>query len=170
MTVPACRSCNSSWADDEAHFRNILIISGESNAAVHELWQTSVRRSIEQIDGHRRLSNIVSQMVPVEAAGEQRWMVYPARDESVLRVLKKVVIRGLSHFHGLESAVPDERVWVDVMRYRIPDYLLSETKFLHREADICEYWYESYGEGELSSVWFLRLFEKREFVASIRRT
>ncbi len=27
LTVPACRACNGSWSDDEAHFRSIMVIA-----------------------------------------------------------------------------------------------------------------------------------------------
>ena len=95
-------------------------------------------------------------------------MIYPAQDERVLRVLKKTV-RGLSHFHGVESAVSEQRVWVDVMKYQIPDVFVAEIQFHHREPDVCEYWYKSYTEGEQSSVWLLKFFEQRTFIASVRR-
>jgi hypothetical protein len=95
-------------------------------------------------------------------------MIYPAQDESVRRVLKKV-IRGLSHFHGIESAVPEERVWVDVLKYHIPDELRAKVQFHHREPDIFEYWYQTYDDEELSSVWVLRFFEQRTFIGSISR-
>ena len=95
-------------------------------------------------------------------------MIYPARDERVLRVLKKIV-RGLSHHHGIETAVAEERVWVDVMKYRIPDEFVAEIEFHHREPDVCEYWYETDYEGELSSVWLLKFFGRRMFIASVSR-
>ena len=168
ITVPACSSCNRGWADDEAHLRNVLLLAGETNAAVQELWETTARRSFSEVDGHRRLHDLANTLVPVKVEGQDRWKVYPAKDERVVRVLKKTV-RGLSHFHRVETAVAEERVWVDVMKYRIPDKFVREIKFNHREPDVCEYWYEALDEGELSSVWLLRYFEKRTFIAAVAR-
>lgn len=168
MTVPSCGPCNRGWADDEAHFRNVLLLSGDPNAAVQELWETTARRSFREVDGRRRLQDLVDRMVPVQVEGHDRWMIYPAQDERVLRVLRKIV-RGLSHFHGVESAVSEERVWVDVMKYRIPEEFVADIRFHHREPDVCEYWYEAYDAGEFSSVWHLRFFERRVFVGSVSR-
>ncbi len=169
ITVPACSLCNRSWADDEAHFRKVLLVAGNPNAAVQELWETTTHRSFYEVDGRRRLQDLANCMVPVQIEDRDRWMIYPARDERVLRVLKKIV-RGLSHFHGLATAVPEERVWVDVMKYSIPDEFLAESQFHHRDPDVCEYWYEACDEAELSSIWLLKFFERRVFIGSVSRT
>ncbi len=165
ITVPACPSCNRSWADDEAHFRNIVLMAGESNDASKELWPKAVR-SFEQVDGQRRLRDVRRLMEPAQVAGVERWLVYPGRDERVLRVVRKIV-RGLSYFHGLGVVDSDEHVWVDVMKFRIPDELLGSLEFRHREADIFQYWFEPYDEGEFRSVWYLKFFERLPFIASV---
>lgn len=51
ITVPACLPCNKSWADDEVHFRNMLLISGDPNPVVRELWEGKTSRSFTQVDG-----------------------------------------------------------------------------------------------------------------------
>jgi hypothetical protein len=107
-------------------------------------------------------------MVPVKVEGQDRWMIYPASDQRVLRVLKKVV-RGLAHFHGLESHVAEDRVWVDVLKFRMPEDLLAEVTFQQREADVCEYWYQAYDDAECSSLWLLRFYERRVFIGSVSR-
>ncbi len=163
ITIPACPRCNRSWADDEAHFRNIVLMAGESNHASSELWPKAVR-SFDQIDGPRRLRDIRRLMEPTEVAGVERWRVYPGRDDRVLRVVRKI-IRGLSYFHGLGIVRTDERVWADVMKFRIPDELAVE--FRHREPDIFQYWFESYHTGEFRSVWYLKFFERLTFIASV---
>jgi hypothetical protein len=166
ITVPSCSRCNRGWSDDEAHFRNVLLVAGEPNAAVHELWQTTARRGFRKTDGQRRLLDLIQGMVPVTVDTRQRWMIYPGRDDRVLRVVRKIV-RGLSHFHAVESAVSEDRVWTDVLKYQIPDELVRATPFHHRESDVIEYWYEAYEEGGLSSVWCLKFFERRVFVAAV---
>ena len=85
ITVLSCGRCNRGWSDDEAHFRNVLLVAGESNAAVLELWQTTARRGFSQADGRRRLRDLVQGMVPVTVKGHKRWMIYPGRDDRVLR-------------------------------------------------------------------------------------
>ena len=115
LTVPACRGCNGSWADDEAHFRNVLLVSGESNDPVTELWNGPAARGFRDVDGLRRLRDLASLLRPVVVDGQPRHMIYPAQDPRVLRVVRKVV-RGLSYHHELWAPVSDGRVWADVMR------------------------------------------------------
>jgi len=95
-------------------------------------------------------------------------MIYPARDERVLRVIKKIVC-GLSHHHGIESAIPESRITADVMKFRIPDEFLNEIQFRHREWDIIQYWYETYQDGPTSALWLLNFFERRMFIAWVLR-
>jgi len=36
ITVLSCTKCNNGFADDEAHFRNVLTLAGEPNFALKE--------------------------------------------------------------------------------------------------------------------------------------
>src|SRR4051812_33325135 len=110
ITVPACLPCNNGWADDETHFRNIMLLSGHPTPVVRELWAGKVRRSFMYCDGGRRARDLVAQMVPVQTPQRERHMVYPGRDRRVVRIVRKVV-RGLCHHHGLLPPVLDEQVW-----------------------------------------------------------
>jgi hypothetical protein len=166
--VPACGACNRGWSDDEAHFRNVLLVAGEPNDAVAELWASKAMRSFYDIDGRRRVTELFKLMKPVIVEDQKRWMIYPGKDERVIRVVRKIV-RGLSSFHRIESAIQERRVWADVLKFQIPDYLTDSVTFHHREADILRYWYEAYDEGDLSSLWLLTFFERRTFVASVER-
>lgn len=168
LTVPSCSECNRGWSNDEAHFRNVLLVAGEPNEPVRELWTTTALRSFDEIDGQRRLQDLVEQMVPVRIAGEDRWMIYPAHDSRVMRIIRKI-IRGLSHHHRIETALPEIRITAEVMRYKIPEGLEEELHFHHREADIIEYWYNVYEDGPTTSSWLLRFFERRVFVAWVSR-
>jgi hypothetical protein len=165
ITVPACSSCNRGWADDEAHFRTVMLLAGESNNPVQELWPRA-KRSFDLVDGQRRLRDIFQIIERIQVSGVDRLMIYPGRDERVLRVVRKVV-RGLAYFHGLGTIASDRRVWTDVLKYRIQDGLLESVTFKHREPDVFQYWFEAYDKGELSSIWYLKFFEKREFIASV---
>jgi hypothetical protein len=107
--VPACVPCNSGWADDEPHFRNVILLAGVPTLAVRELWEGKTRRSLKQPDGRRRALEIAKLLVPVTTNDGDRHMIYPAQDERVLRIVRKTV-RCLCHRHGLLSPVLDGQV------------------------------------------------------------
>lgn len=165
ITVPACGNCNRGYADDEPHFRDVLVAAGEPNAAVREVWNTKTVRSFDQPDGHRRVRDLAAGLVPVTLNGAERYRIYPDRDPRVVRVLRKIV-RGLCHFHGVETAVADERISVEVHKYRLPPQLAAQPLH-HFDPKVFQYWWEVYDEPELASIWFLRFFERREFVAAV---
>lgn len=166
LVVPACSACNSSWSADEAHFRDIVLMSGPKNRPVEELWSTKVRRSFEKVDGHQRLRDIVAQMVPVTVEGQARHKVYPGKDPRVIRVIKKIV-RGLCHYHGLRTAVSDKEVRADVMKYQVPPALLEEMPSFHREADIFEYRYSVLNDRDVHSAWLMTFFARTRFMGIV---
>ncbi len=165
LTVPACSDCNNSWSDDEAHFRNIMILAGESNSVVYELWDNTLR-SFDKIDGHKRLSDIFEAMKPVDIDGIKQHMVYPAKDEKVVRVMKKI-IRGLSHRHNVLTVVPDTRIWVNVLQYQVPELFLKEMQYAHVEKDIVEYRFQILNDNEIQSAWIITFFERVTFVGIV---
>ena len=89
LTVRTCKSCYNDWSDDEAHFRNVLPVAGEANDAVRELWNTSVNRSFNHIDGKRRLVDLVQQMKLVQTPKGEQYKIYLGQDVRVNRILKK---------------------------------------------------------------------------------
>ncbi len=146
LTIPACRSCNSGWADDEAHFRNILVLAGESpNATRRELWNTTILSSFNELDGLRRRQDIIKKMKPVEVANSERYMIFPGEDDRVMRVVRKI-IRGLCSYHKVMSPVSDKQVWADILKYVVPQELLNQLTSYHREQDIVEYRYQVMNE------------------------
>jgi hypothetical protein len=169
ITVPECATCNRGWSDDEAHFRTVLLLAGEPNDSVREIWTTKAAPSFSHADGRRRVLDIWERLVPVEVENMARHMIYPGRDERVIRIIKKIV-GGLSHFHGIESRVDPSRIFADVLRYPVPDELWREGTFHERESDIFRYWFRSYEddrEKELSSLWILTFFDQRTFIAVV---
>jgi hypothetical protein len=167
LTIPACNVCNCSWSDDEVHFRNILALAGEPNKPRRELWDGPIHRGLfEQPDGIRRVRDLVDTWRTVEADGKRRHKVYPGEDPRVIRVVKKIV-RGLSHHHGIETAVPESRVWVDVLKYHIPEEFVSEMICQHREADIAEYRYAVVDDCGIKSAWLMTFFEKVLFLGVV---
>lgn len=166
LTIPSCNVCNNGWADDEAHFRNILALAGEPNDTRRELWETPVQRSLQQVDGPRRIQDIVDAWRLVEIDGKSRHMVYPGDDVRVTRVVKKI-IRGLSHYHGVLSAVPESRVCANIMKYRMPDEILTQMTYTHREPDVAEYRYSVIGKFGIQSAWLIRFYERVKFIGVV---
>src|SRR5258708_29326261 len=74
ITVPACSGCNRGYSDDEAHFRTVILMAGDANEAVQELWQKT-ERSFRKVDGKRRVTEIRKMMVPVKVSGEERHLI-----------------------------------------------------------------------------------------------
>jgi hypothetical protein len=166
LTVPSCRTCNNGWSDDEAHFRNVMLLAGEPNDAVNELWNTTAARSFQHKDGRRRLRDLVEMMNLIKTQEGERHMIFPAKDERVMRVIKKVV-RGLCHYHKVLTPVSETRVWVDVLKYIVPLAFLDEMSIHHREQDIFEYRYRVLNEEGIHSAWLLTFFEQRTFIGIV---
>lgn len=169
ITVPACLACNKSWQDDEPHFRTMLLISGEANSVVKELWHGPTRRSFRHADGDRRRREVASQLVPVKRPSGNRHLVYPARDPRVLRVVRKV-IRGLCHKHNLLSPVSDRQVWADIQKFGIPPEFASAFKEAHAEQDILRYQFAPLDDEHIHSVWILTFFERTPFLGIVFRS
>lgn len=166
LTVRTCRSCNNGWSDDEVHFRNVMSVAGEANGAVRELWNTSVDRSFNHIDGMRRLADLVEQMKLVQTPEGEQYKIYPGQDARVTRILKKV-IRGLCYHHGFPTPIEEARIWVDVLKYSVPPGFLSEMVTGHREQDVFQYQYHALSDQCMQSVWLLTFYEKREFIGIV---
>jgi hypothetical protein len=169
ITVPECPACNRGWSDDEVHFRTVLLLAGEPNDSVKELWTTKAAPSFSHKDGQRRVLDVYERLVPVQVEDVDRHMIYPGQDERVIRIIKKIVC-GLSHHHGIESQIDPSRVFADVLRYPVPEDLWLEGTFHERESDIFRYWFRSYGdasEKDLSSLWILTFFDRCTFIAVV---
>jgi hypothetical protein len=169
ITVPACAACNGSWPDDEAHFRNVLLLSGEPNAAVRELREGRTRRSFTYGDGRKRARDLFEQFVPIETSEGARHLIYPARDERVLRIVRKIV-RGLCRHHELLSPVADDQVLADIQKFVIPNEFLREMTTAHVEADVIEYRFCVIDEPEIHSGWLLTFFERTPFFCIVFRS
>jgi hypothetical protein len=169
ITVPACVACNNGWANDESHFRNMMLLSGEPTPAVRELWEGKTRRSFAAADGRKRLRDLMAQMVPVKTPEGDRYMIYPAKDERVLRVVRKIV-RGLCHYHRLLSPVPDEQVLADIQQFEFSREILAETISGHAEEDVLQYRFGVVDEPEIHSGWFLRFFRRVGFFCIVYRS
>jgi hypothetical protein len=163
-----CHPCNHGWSDDEAYFRGVLLLAGEPNDPVRELWAANLTRSLKEKDGLRRAKELVQRFVPVTVDGQDRKMIYPGDDPRVIRIIRKIV-RGLSHHHRVEDGIEDARIRADVLRFSIPDDLWSSGTFHKTGSDIFRYWYKTFDKDdkELSSLWILTFFDRREFIAIV---
>ena len=167
LTVFACGNCNNSWSNDEVHFRNVLLLSGDSpNLPRQELWKGPVRRSFKKIDGEKRVRDLLELIEPVQTEQGLRQIIYPAKDERVMRVVRKIV-RGLCHYHKIMSPVSDSRVWTDVLRYAIPKTILTQMEYIHREEDIVKYWYLMLNDPLIHSAWLFLFYESVKFIGLV---
>jgi hypothetical protein len=167
ITVPACFPCNQGFARDEVQFRNVLLLCGHT-AVTREVWEGSTRRSFGYADGHKRLVDLAAQMVPVETPEGPRHMVYPARDERVMRIVRKV-IRGLSRHHELPWPVQDGQIFADVQRFEAPPEIVGTMTSAHAEEDVLQYQFAS-ADPDMHSLWLLRFYKRATFVGLVYRT
>ena len=144
----------------------MLVLSGDQpNTARQELWHTT-QRSFDKVDGPRRITDLIAQMKAVTTPEGLRHKVLPGQDRRVMRVVRKV-IRGLCHYHDVLTAVPDERVWVDVMKYEVPPAFLQEMHYQHRDPDIVEYRYQVLNEEGMNSAWLITFLKRVTFIGVV---
>ena len=147
-----------------------MVVAGEPNASVYELWHGQTQRSFLELDGERRLKDLFGQMVPIQTPeGQRRSKIYPAKDERVMRVVRKI-IRGLCHHHKLFPHVLDDQVWADIQRFEVPSDFLDEMPSRHVEADIFKYRYGVIDDPDMHSGWLLHFFERTPFFAVVFRS
>jgi hypothetical protein len=168
ITVGACERRNKSWSADEVHFRNMLLISGDPASVVHELWKGSTRRSFTYADGSKRMRDLLARVVLVQTPQGERHMVYPGRDERVMRIVRKAV-RGLPHHHELLSPVLDNQVFADVQRFEVPSEFLAQMTSAHAEEDVLQYRFGIIDDPDIHSCWLLRLFNRTAFFCIVFR-
>lgn len=163
-TVPECVMCKKIWQDAETQFRNIVLVAGEPNNSVTELWSGPVIRSFDKPSGPRWLRDLTAQMVPVETAAGPRYAVYPDRDSRVMTVVRRI-IRGLCHYHNLGTAIADCRVFAQVMRYEIPPAFWERFVPNNLGDQFCRYWYYDLRaeDPDHHSSWVIEFFGRTKF-------
>jgi hypothetical protein len=167
-TVPECSECKKIWQDAENQFRNMMIIAGTPNKAAKEQWEGPVKRSFKKPSGEKWAKALINQMVSIKNTVDPMYMIYPANDPDVMLVIRKI-IRGLCVYHKIATFINDKRVWADILRYQIPDYLKKNMNWFSLGPDFFEYAYEITNDSDLNihSSWYLRFYEQREFVGII---
>lgn len=83
-----------------------------------------------------------------------------------MRIVQKV-IRGLCHYHGVMSPVSDERVWADVLKYKVPQWFLDQMEHHHWEQDIAEYRYQVLNEPPIQLAWLIKFYKRRTFIGMV---
>ena len=169
ITVPACVPCNNGWSGDEAHFRNVMLVSGEPTPAVRELWEGKTRRSFTYADGRKRARDLAELLVPIATADGERHMIFPAKDERVTRIVRKTV-RGLCHHHGLMSPVHDSQVLAVIKQFEIPPEFLAEMTQGDSEPDVLDYRFALVDEPEIHSGWLLTYYRRTTFLGIVFRS
>lgn len=162
ILIAACENCNNGSSDDDAHLRHVLLASGATNELVLELWYGPVERGLAQVDGRRRALDVFKLMEPAPDAGDDRYRIFPARDERVLRSIRKIT-RGLCAHHGL-GVTADERVTADVQRQKMPDELFNVMRFFEVGSELFDYGFVTL---EKRSIWLLRFYERTMFVSAV---
>lgn len=167
ITIAACEACNNGTADEDTHLRNVLLVAGDANAAVREIWESSIQPRMSGGDGRRRAKQLFDIMRPAPDAGADRYRIYPTDDPRVVKSIRKV-IRGLSRHHGLHAPVRDEQVFADVLRQPVPLYLLDGMQQASAEPDILKYRYQIVTDMPgLLSAWLLTFYERTTFIGLI---
>ncbi|MGE4159398.1 MAG: hypothetical protein AB7F75_09935 [Planctomycetota bacterium] len=162
ITVPVCECCRGNWDDDEPHFRNVMLISGQENPAVMELWKGKVNRSFKLEDGLRRYRQLYLHTEKIQRPEGERYMIYPDQDVRVLRVVHKI-IRGLSHYHGIATIASDQSIWVAIQLFNFPP-ALDDLALGVTDEDVIKYRYKALNEDGIQSYWTLTFYERTSFL------
>lgn len=165
IIIPTCERCNNGSSDDDAHFRNVVVIAGTANDDAKELWEGPVRRALHQVDGRRRVKDVYELMSPAPDVGPEQYRIFPARDERVLKIIRKIT-RGLCFHHGLPMPVPEEMVFCDVLRVTPDPRMLADMTKVTALYGVFGYSYGVLEEGQ-RSVWLLEFFDRTKFVALV---
>ena len=167
LTVLSCSKCNGGWSDDEAHFRNVILTCGDPGPLRQELFQGPVMRSFQQLDGLRRLDELIAKFHPAPDASQT--MIFPGEDQRVLRIVRKSV-RGLSHHHRLLSPVHDSQVKVQIVPFTLPERFLAQLSYCDRDPDVVRYWYTTFEDPDVHSAWLVQYFRTVMFLGRVERS
>jgi hypothetical protein len=166
IVVDACAPCNNGFSDDEVHFRTMVALAGESNSVVKELWNTKIVRSFDEKDGLRRVRQVLKHTAKVQLEGKDRLIIFPGQDVRVVRIIKKIV-RGLSHFHEIDSAVDEKRIHVAIHDSELSEGTLEPDDFSRSYPGIVRYFYKKDATTDSKPVWILTFFDRLTFVALV---
>jgi hypothetical protein len=124
---------------------------------------------LPNLTGSNGCADLIVQMVPVKTPEGERHMIYPAKDERVMRIVRKIV-RGLCRHRGLLSPVHDRQVLADIQLFEVPPQFLAEMTFAHAEEDVLQYGFGVVGEPEIHSGWLLNFYNRTRFQCIVFRS
>lgn len=148
ITVPECAQCKAAWEDAEAHFRNVFVLAWNPDQLQEDNRLDKMRRSFQKSDGMRRWRDLLNQIVPVNT----REAVYPTKDPLCLMILRRI-IRGLSHYHNLGTAISESSVEVGSMLWELPPAFEEEMSWYQLAPDFFTYGYCQIDDSEIRSFW-----------------
>lgn len=163
IRVPECHVCKAYWQDDDARFRDVITLSGDANELASEKFFGPIKRSFTKPSGEKWRRALADMLVPVDVDGAPRHLIYPLRDERVMRIMKRIV-RGLCHWHDLGTCITEAQVLVDVYRFTIPPVFRAEFKRESLNDNFC--WYEHRDSRDcegLHSTWVIEFYRRTRF-------
>ena len=93
-------------------------------------------------------------------------MIYPAKDPRCNLILRRI-IRGLCYSNEVDAAIADDRVWCDVLRWRVPEALEPDFKWHEVATSFFSYSYAIIDDEKFHSLWRLRFSKRIEFIGII---
>lgn len=166
ITVAECLACKAIWEDAEPHFKNILLSIWNSEALPSDSRVKSMWRGFQEKDGQRRAKELLELFVPAQADGKDREIIYPAKDPKFNLILRRIV-RGLSDKHKLGTSISDERVFCDVMRWKIPPAFEADLTWRVIADDFFRYAYSRLNYESMHSFWLLRFSKNLLFFGTV---
>ncbi|MDZ7862411.1 hypothetical protein [Acidovorax sp.] len=133
-----------------------------TDSRAQKLW-----RSFDQKDGYRRARELAGLFRAATVEGQSRTKIYPAEDEKFNLVLRRIV-RGLSHHHGLATAVPDQFVQCEEMRYVVPPVFENEFSWHTIAQDFITYGFTALDDEKVKFVWLIRFSKHIVFIGRVR--
>ena len=168
ITVPECVQCKKLWEDAEHQFRNIMLAIWNPNEVPGDNRYENLRRSFTKCDGLRRHNDLMNAIKHVKIDDQNRDMIYPANDNNFNLILRRI-IRGLSHFHGVESAISDDRVYCNVMKYAVPPEFQRSFTWNEIYLDFCRYGFVKVNEQNIASFWLIKFSKQVEFFGAVSK-
>lgn len=166
ITVPECEACKALWEDAEPQFRNVIVSIWDPEVAPTDSRTSKLWRSFDKVDGRRRLRDLSALLRPEQVAGKSRAKIYPEEDERFCLILRRI-FRGLSHEHGLGTAIPDSLVVCGVMRWLVPPSFEPEFTWHTVAPDFIAYGYARIDPAH--TFWLLRFSKHILFFGSVER-
>lgn len=154
IKVPECLECKKIWEDAEPHFRNVMTTIWNPDQIEKDDRYEKMLRSMKKCDGKRRYDDLIQQIMPGSTPNSQD-VIYPGRDPRCNLILRKIV-RGLVHEHKLGTAIADDKVICDVMRFSVPDAFKHEFTWHEISSDFFRYGYATIQDQGIHSFWLLK--------------